>query len=43
MKRVKIFDIGYHTVETYEDKKRKSFRKWRDNKTGRFVKIPEED
>jgi len=36
LKRERKIDIGLHTVEFYA--KRES---WRDNKTGKFVKVPE--
>lgn len=29
-------DIGYHVVEWYGNRE-----SWRDNKTGKFVKVPE--
>jgi len=38
MKRTDKFNCGYHTTEHYGNR-----LSWRDNKTGKFVKIPEED
>ena len=39
-KRISAFDVGYHTVERYENRKGEVLR---DNETGRFVEIPEGD